>query len=246
MNTVFNKSNAQDLKMVPSIHIQESHNLKIQMRERCKTIIDKNKKPIKKVIIGGKKIPVDAGIAPVIQILNDKGYKTVVCCEGHYDEHYENYTSVWIGFANGYLPPRPRISGYERHARQLQTQKYPSYWYGPRFNQCRPKSTFYHGRKMMPEIKIFFTKYKRDMKKRDIHEEHQRVLDELVKWAKSLPEHDKFISQRMENWCRRPIGDINFENGEWDDYYDVAEDLSIDLDKEWEKKWKCKLEEQYR
>jgi hypothetical protein len=96
----------------------------------------------------------------------------------------------------------------------------------------------------MPEIKIHFTKYKRDMKKRNIHEEHQRVLDELLKWAQELPKYNQGLSKRMEDWCHRPFGDIDFENGEWDNYYDIAEDLSVDLDREWEEKWRYKLEKQ--
>lgn len=245
MNTLFNRTNTLDLKVVPSIYIKESHELKKQMDDRYNAFTEEiNSKPHKFVIIDGRRIEVDVGIAPIIQVLNDKGYKTCVCCEGHYKEWYDNYTSVWIGFLEGYLPPRPRISGYERHARQLQSQKYPSYWYGPRFSQSRPKRTSYYGRKNMPEITIHFSKYKRDMKKRDIHEEHQRVLDELLKWAQELPEYNPAFSKRMEDWCHRPFGDIDFENGEWDNYYDIAEDLSVDLDREWEEKWRYKLEKQ--
>ncbi len=47
MNTVHNISSTQDLKMVPSIHIQESPDLKVKMEDRCKTIIDENKTPVK-------------------------------------------------------------------------------------------------------------------------------------------------------------------------------------------------------
>lgn len=246
MKTLLNR-NSLDLKIVPPICIQESHDLKQQMDDRYNAFVaDINTTPQKVVIIDGKKIEVDAGIALIIQVLNDKGYKTYACCEGHYKEWYDNYTSVWIGFLEGYLPPRPRIIGYERHARQLQTQKYPSYWYGPRFRQSRPKRTSYYGSKNMPEIRIHFSKYKRDMKKRDIHEEHQRVLDELLKWAKELPKYNPAFSKRMEDWCHRPFGDIEFENGEWDYYYDVAEDESVDLDEAWSTYWKCKLEECYR
>ncbi len=82
------------------------------------------------------------------------------------------------------------------------------------------------------------------MKKRNIHEEHQRVLDELLKWAQELPKYNQGLSKRMEDWCHRPFGDIDFENGEWDNYYDIAEDLSVDLDREWEEKWRYKLEKQ--
>ncbi len=244
--SIYNKKNVKlGLKSVPTIYVEKSHDIRKIIEENNKAYIKTVKnKPHKMVIIDGKKIEVDAGIASVIQVLNDKGYRTCVCCEGHYEETYDNYTPVWIGFLEGYLPPRPRISGYERHARQLQTQKYPAYWYGPRFSQCRPKRTSYRGRRNMPEIKIHFTKYKRDMKKRNIHEEHQRVLDELLKWAQELPKYNQGLSKRMEDWCHRPFGDIDFENGEWDNYYDIAEDLSVDLDREWEEKWRYKLEKQ--
>ncbi len=236
---------SENLKRVKPIIIQESREIKNKMDMQYDACMEEiNSKPHKTVRIDGKNIEVDAGIAPIIQILNDKGYKTVVCCEGHYKDGYDNYTPVWIAFDHGCLPPRPRIKGYERHAKQLQVQKYPSYWYGPRFTQCRPKTTSYYGRVLNPEIKIHFTKYKRDMKKKDIHEEHQRVLNELLEWAEALPMHNKEYSKRMEDWCHRPIGDIDYENGEWDNYHDIAEDISVDLDTEWEINWKCKLEKQ--
>ncbi len=118
------------------------------------------------------------------------------CCEGHISEcggyahpekrkEYGQYTPVWIMFRDDTFPPYgPGI--YEaglsidpwkaEHAREF---------FGPYkpFKRNGARMTLY----------VSFECYKRERKKYsggDVDAEHERVLEEVLKWAKGLPNRD--------------------------------------------------------
>ena len=49
-------------------------------------------------------INIDIGIQEHIQTLNDKGYKTISCCESHFDGNHRMYISFNRDFELGKLP----------------------------------------------------------------------------------------------------------------------------------------------
>ena len=59
---------------------------------------------------------VDELIAPIISILNLKGYKTRFCCSGHYDtiDETDQYPATYIAFDDGIvIPSYPRNAEFE-------------------------------------------------------------------------------------------------------------------------------------
>lgn len=185
-------------------------------------------------------IYLDENIADIIVVLNEKGYRTACCCEGHWYDLGDYFSSTWIAFAKDCTPPRPIIDGFERHCRQWGCQKYPSFCYGGLYNHAHPceVGSMYGG-----EIRFFYTQYKRGISYEDKLAEKNRVLAALLDWANNLPPYDKEMCSRREYWCRLPKGHIDFESGDWDHYYDICEDPTMDLDKEFAEHWqdKCRL-----
>ena len=137
----------------------------------------------------GKWKGLDSGIVEVVKVLNKKGYKTCCSCEGHLYEYTSkswnyNYSPVWIVFETKYhVPPYPpKISGYETQMTNPWRTRSGGWYLG----EYEPfKGAYQYA------LWIGFTFYKREIKERgDIHEEHERVLAELLKWAKELPQRD--------------------------------------------------------
>ena len=126
----------------------------------------------------------DEGIAETIKILNEKGYRTTCSCEGHiyYCDGYVNpkkrreygqYSPVWIVFEYGYLPSYlpevyPRVDKNNGHASVYLSSK----------------------KDLWQELFVYFELNKKERGKfseGDVHKEHERVLNEVLKWAQSLP-----------------------------------------------------------
>ena len=113
-------------------------------------------------------------IRPIIKVLNDKGWKTILCCEGHWQECYNCYWGGFIGFREPLpIEYRPHIEGYdEKPADKYQSQMKRAYMYyvdhGFYFDGDRHKRT----------------------SKEEKWAEHQRLLNELLKWANNLPQKE--------------------------------------------------------
>lgn len=139
----------------------------------------------------------DAGIVDLVVTLNKKGYRTTCSCEGHLYEYTSkswnyNYSPVWIVFEDErYLPPYPPvIEGYENEMDNPWRSKSGG-WYLGKYEVFKYSYQY--------ALWIGFTFYKREIKKRcdgNIHKEHERVLKELLSWAKKLP-------RRINNNTRR-------------------------------------------
>lgn len=183
----------------------------------------------------GYRVNLDKGIVDIVIKLNEKGYKTTCCCAGHWHDKEQSFSPTWLAFDKGCLPPRPQIVGYERHSKQFGWQKYPCFVYGSRYNHAHPH------RPMLSEggeIMICYTQYKRGWTPEKKAQEHDRVLTELLDWAEKLPPCNTEECLRREYWSKLPIGTIDFENGEWDNYYEICDDPTIDLDEEFEQNWR--------
>ena len=147
------------------------------------------------VNIDGRIIYVDSGIADIVQTLNDKGYRTNCCCEGHiYDcsnyarpeqrMEYGQYSPILITFRENCEPPYPpyvyKLSKEDPWKKGHAREHFGVY------------SPFKHGLSC-GALFISFEMYKRQRKHYsdgDVVKEHDRVLDELLKWAKDLPVKD--------------------------------------------------------
>ena len=140
-----------------------------------------------KVIIGGSALYLDEGIAEAIVILNEKGYVTTCCCEGHKQlcegyaqpkrrQEYGQYSPIWISFKDNYLPPYPP---------NVYAQSEDSD--GWKKGHAREFLGIYDG---TPTLFISFEIPKRERKifsGGDVDEEHKRALKKVLDWAKGLP-----------------------------------------------------------
>lgn len=128
------------------------------------------------ILANGARVELDSGIAEAIKILNEKGYFTTCCCEGHkmwcdgYKHpkqriEYGQFSPLFIDFRQDCIPPYfPQIYPYtasKNHARQI-------------FERDR--------------FVVYFELYKRQ--RSNVDEEHLRVLNEILKWAIELPEKE--------------------------------------------------------
>lgn len=171
-----------------------------------------------KVEFNGHIYDIDTGITHVIKTLNEKGYKTTMCCEGHKCDTTIGYTPLTIHFEIGNLPPRPVINGFTRHCRQFGSQRYPSYNYGGHFRHCRPYNRVYQGH-YIPTIDFYYSQYK----KVDQDAEKEYLLAELNKWVDNLPIKNEADCLAREKRACELVGKIDFTTGEYDDYYERIE-----------------------
>lgn len=52
----------------------------------------------------GQSVHIDRRLMYIIKTLNEKGYETFGCCEGHWQQIYPRYSDTYIWFTNG-VPP---------------------------------------------------------------------------------------------------------------------------------------------
>ncbi|MCR5144150.1 MAG: hypothetical protein K6B67_02430 [Lachnospiraceae bacterium] len=126
---------------------------------------------------------IDEGMRYAIAVLNEKGYETNYCCEGHYNEKYECYVGAYISFKES-IPKElfPKLPSFPWKDDDKAMSRY------------KTPITVIDGRrgkyiKDMTESDCFyweFTKYKRTSRAaKDL--EHDRFIVELNEWVDMLP-----------------------------------------------------------
>lgn len=127
---------------------------------------------------------IDAGLCTTIKILNKKGYTTLFCCEGHYNDSYGAYISAYLYFRepipDEYFPILPTfpIMGEDKIWSRCKT---------PIMTIGRSKKRA--GKGPHRTFRWTGTRYKRvTREQKDL--EHKQFLKELEEWAANLPERE--------------------------------------------------------
>ena len=127
-------------------------------------------------LANGVNVKLDIGIVGAIKVLNEKGYFTTCCCEGH---------KMWC---DGYKHPKSRIE-YGQFSPlfiDFKTDCIPPYFpqiYPYTGSKKEARQEFKDNRFM-----VYFALYKRQ--RGNVDKEHLRVLNEILKWADELPEKE--------------------------------------------------------
>lgn len=118
---------------------------------------------------------IDKGFRPIIKALNDKGWKTKFCCEGHYDKYKQRYVYAYIYF-DAPIPKalQPLFETYPRvdekmWCKQMRQSKHAYSWVN------KEENTFYW----------VGDGYKKNFDKQD--ELHKEFLNLVQKWVDKLP-----------------------------------------------------------
>lgn len=126
---------------------------------------------------------IDKGIRDTIKLLNDKGWTTCACCEGHFEEVYGYYFGSYICFRvkvpKEYFPNMPtyplkdddKVKSKYKTPITIVGMGYKNWIRDMEYNRA-----FYWQH----------TKYKR-MSREEQDREHEVFLKELYEWAENLP-----------------------------------------------------------
>ncbi|WP_028243932.1 hypothetical protein [Pseudobutyrivibrio ruminis] len=151
-----------------------------------------------KVKINDFTLNLDEGLAETIVILNEKGYITTCCCEGHKQfcegyaqpkrrQEYGQYWPIWIEFQDGYLPPySPNIYPH--------TDDYEG-WKNGHAREFMGLRKVFKNSDAVPTLLVSFEAPKRERKKfsdGDVDKEHKRALELVLAWAKGLPRLEEY------------------------------------------------------
>lgn len=100
---------------------------------------------------------IDVGMREIIRVLNDKGYETVACCEGHWKEKYNRYVGMYIYFKEPIL--FPIIEGYKNDKKNTKNGHYYTrknkkchYWVEPRYKRMSKEEKDIEHEKLLNEI----------------------------------------------------------------------------------------------
>lgn len=125
---------------------------------------------------------IDPGMRYAIKTLNEKGYKTFACCEGHYNENLGHYCEAYIRF-NHFIPNElfPKLPSFPWRKDEKINSKYktPFMEIGCGYKKNRNKEY----------EKVFYwtgTRHKR-VSKEEKDKEHDKFILELNAWVDSLP-----------------------------------------------------------
>lgn len=125
-------------------------------------------------IIDYKKI--DKGFRPIIKLLNEKGYVTTVCCEGHLDKLPKPKTQridIYLGFKYDYEFPIP-----------IPLHNDVFYNYRPKSKRDKPYSL-----QIADKIFYWFTPISCSVE--DKEKMRQSTMNKLLEWATALPIREK-------------------------------------------------------
>ncbi len=180
-------------------HVEVSVSQKAQMNMKNEILMMEGRERTNssnyRVVINGQPLWLDKGVAETVVVLNERGYKTTCCCEGHISycegyaqpqkrKEYGQYSPIFIDFMDDCLPPYgPGIYELDKDINPWKSDHAREYLgtYGSFKGKIKSNCLF-----------ISFECYKRDRKKYsngDVHLEHERVLNLLLEWAKGLPQH---------------------------------------------------------
>lgn len=140
---------------------------------------------------------IDRGFHYAIRELNNKGYKTSNCCEGHYSEKYGYYMGAYIKFShkipNALFPKTPTFPVRDDNIVHSK-YKTPIMEIGGGYKQDSNK----------PYEDAFYwtgTRYKRvSREEKDL--EHEQFLKELNAWVDSLPPYES-LPKEIREACYR-------------------------------------------
>lgn len=108
---------------------------------------------------------IDENIREVIKILNNKGYSTIACCEGHWNEDYNRYLGGYILFDVTKVPKNyPNLAPIhykfdlqdrKPHMYMKPRRKYSFYWMGSSFKKMSREEKDAEKKEMLYKLKIW-------------------------------------------------------------------------------------------
>lgn len=145
----------------------------------------------------------DKRIAPVIALLNKKGYDTYACCGGHYEGGCSERLNVDLSFLKeaqdnpGYFIREIREDGFDCYVENRLARIYILFRNKYNFDTVPEGFSIdydeYKGneRVMIECIVDYFDENNHKKKRSTIENELDKYCNELVCWAKSLPDINK-------------------------------------------------------
>ena len=128
---------------------------------------------------------IDVEMRPIIKTLNDKGWTTKYCCQGHWNEKLNCYFGSYLGFnvkvPKEYFPQLPTFP-FKDDDRYISSYKSPitvvGCGYKNKIKNMEYNNTFYWRN----------SQYKR-MSREEKDREHEQFIKELTEWANGLPNY---------------------------------------------------------
>ena len=130
---------------------------------------------------------IDEEMRPIIKVLNQKGWATLYCCQGHYEQDTERYECTYITFF------KPYFQRHEGHEPLFKEYINLSNGY-PDIVDCTDKNDAFYYNHMDYTVYWYGTASK-DMSKKEKDEEHKKLIEDLLEWANGLPELEDILNE---------------------------------------------------